>query len=582
MDPGSQRPEPVPGSRSSTDLRRVLRYEATLRHLLRDLTSPLTIKDVGRRIAQASRELFAHDAFVLVLCVTGPHDTQSVYVEDTPSGARGPEEMPAGPAGPSAIAQEFSAGRGSKLVNRPEEPRGTPFEPFGQRDRLSRSLLYAGVRWQGELMGFLSAQSYTPGRYGEADLEELQSFADLLGGVLARLRLEEQLRRSNEQLVQAQKMESLGRLAGGIAHDFNNLLTVILGFGQLMQAKMAPGHPFAAHLQEILSAGERAASLTRQLLAISRRQVLELRVLDPAVLLSGFEKMIRRVIGEDIEIHLSVGKGVGNVRADASQLEQVLLNLAVNARDAMPRGGKITLEAAHIDIDERFARDHEGLSPGPYVMIAVADTGAGMSPAVLSHLFEPFFTTKEPGKGTGLGLSTAYGIIRQSGGRITVESRAGQGSVFRIYLAEVPERASADPSDTRPIGLVGGTERILLVEDERSLQRLMGLVLRSSGYEVLEAGSAQEALLLAGGKEPSIDLLVTDVVMPEMRGPELTDRLTQRNPGLGAVYVSGYAEELSKLREGRGREFAFLQKPFTLEALLSKIRSALDARVARA
>jgi len=376
-----------------------------------------------------------------------------------------------------------------------------------------------------------------------------------------------------EQLAQAHKMEAVGRLAGGIAHDFNNLLSAILGYGDLMLPKLHdPTLRFK--MMEIRKAAERAAALTRQLLAFSRKQVLVPEVVPVGGLISELSRMLRRLIGEDIELVTRVPSTPVAVRADPGQLEQVLMNLAVNARDAMPRGGKLTIEAAVVDPDDAFRREHPDVPAGRQVMISVTDTGVGMDPEVSKHIFEPFFTTKEKGKGTGLGLATVYGIVTQSGGHVEVETAPGQGTRFRIFLPAVEVAPAIAPA--APEEVVGGSETLLLVEDEAALRSLGQEILRDQGYKVLAAGSGGEALELARNHTAPIHLLVTDVVMPGMDGRELADRLAPLHPETRCLFMSGYTDD-AIVRRGVWEEgMPFLQKPFSIDALALKVREVLD------
>jgi two-component system cell cycle sensor histidine kinase/response regulator CckA len=382
-------------------------------------------------------------------------------------------------------------------------------------------------------------------------------------------------RRLEGQILQAQKMEAVGQLAGGVAHDFNNLLTIILGYTDLLAAKLDPGSLELEELGEIRTAGERAASLTRQLLAFSRQQVLERKVLDVNALIAHTQKMLRRLIGEDVEIVTVLDPALRRVFADAGQLEQVIMNLAVNARDAMPRGGKLTIETANVELDEAYARLHQTVRPGSYVMIAVSDTGVGMNSGTLAHIFEPFFTTKERGKGTGLGLATVYGIVKQSGGYVWVYSEVGKGTTFKTYLPLVEEGGEAEPVPAAEPASLVGSETVLLVEDEESVRALSRSILKSYGYTVLEAGSGMDGLDVALHYPLPIHLLLTDVVMPEMGGLDLASRLEALRPGVRVLYMSGYTDD-AVFRHGlleKGR--MFLQKPFTPKTLARKVREAL-------
>jgi PAS domain S-box-containing protein len=378
-----------------------------------------------------------------------------------------------------------------------------------------------------------------------------------------------------DQLRLAQKMEAVGQLAGGVAHDFNNLLTAILGYGSLLASRLAPGAPGREEIDEILRASERAAALTKQLLAFSRKQVLEPVVLDVNELIRNLEKLLRRLIEEDVQLVTLLDPSVARVRVDPGQLEQVIMNLVVNARDAMPGGGKLTIETANTSLDEAYAQQHVTVHPGSYVMVSVSDTGIGMDAATKQHFFEPFFTTKEKGKGTGLGLSTVYGIVKQSGGNIWVYSEPGKGTTFKVYLPRVEEIAAEGvPLSANSLPAVG-TETILLVEDESSIRALAKRVLEERGYRVLEAGSGKDALELVRGKEGQIHLLLTDLVMPDMGGTELASSLEDKHPAIRVLFMSGYTDD-GVVRNGLlGPGRAFLQKPFTPTMLVRKIRDVL-------
>jgi hypothetical protein len=387
-------------------------------------------------------------------------------------------------------------------------------------------------------------------------------------------------RELEEQLRQSQKVEAVGRLAGGVAHDFNNLLTVITGRSHILIHHLGMDDPLRRHVDLVLKTAERAATLTQQLLAFSRKQVLQPKVLDLNAIVAGTQKMLRRLIGEDVELVTALGPALGCVQADPGQIEQVILNLAVNARDAMPQGGRLALETANVDLDEAFARHHRGARPGPHVMLAVSDTGVGMDADTQAHLFEPFFTTKGVGKGTGLGLATVYGIVKQSDGYIGVTTGPRQGARFEIYLPrveEVPESSDGSRLASQPLR---GQETILLVEDQEEVRDLTRDILQMCGYTVLEARNGAEALQLFEHHGGMIHLLVTDVVMPQMGGRELADRLVSRRPDLKVLYMSGYTEEAIGSHGVLDPGVAFLPKPFSPDALAQKVRDVLD--VARA
>jgi len=385
-----------------------------------------------------------------------------------------------------------------------------------------------------------------------------------------------QQRRLEEQLIQSQKMEGIGRLAGGVAHDFNNLLTAILGYAELMESQLEGDEGLRSELREIRLAGERAAALTRQLLAFSRRQVLQPRTLDLNTVVSDVERMLARLIGEDVTLVTRLEPALGSAKADPGQIEQVIMNLAVNARDAMPEGGTLTFATANAVLDADFVAVHPGAIAGPYVALTVTDTGTGMTDEVRSHAFEPFFTTKEKGKGTGLGLATAYGIVKQSGGYITVDSDAGRGTTFQIYLPRVEGTAVVQERAVSSSLLPTGTETILLVEDEAGVRRLSLTVLETQGYLVLEAASGDRALQVARSQTGPIHLVVTDVVMPGMSGRELWDRLKVLRPDSRVLFMSGYTDDVIARHGVLEPGIAFLQKPFTPLSLAQKVRQVLD------
>jgi len=393
--------------------------------------------------------------------------------------------------------------------------------------------------------------------------------ASLVQDVTERVALEEKLR-------QSQKMEAVGRLAGGVAHDFNNLLTVILGYAQILSEGLPAGRLADSTLQ-IKSAADRAAGITRQLLAFSRKQVLSPRIINMNDIVLNLDSLLRRLIGEDIEVLTVPSNELGSVKADPGQIEQVIMNLALNSRDAMPHGGKLTLETANMTLDEKYAGEHQPISPGAYVMLAVSDTGLGMSPEVQARVFEPFFTTKEVGKGTGLGLSTVYGIVKQSGGYIWVYSEPGRGTTFKIYLPRVDQPAQTLSMDRRPASVQLGSETILLVEDDPQLRQLTSSVLAHCGYKVLAASTPKEGLEICRANHRDIHLLVTDVVMPGMNGRQLAEQILQISPKTRVLYISGYTANAIVHYGVLDAGLWFLPKPFTLSALVSKVREVLDA-----
>jgi nitrogen-specific signal transduction histidine kinase/ActR/RegA family two-component response regulator len=384
-------------------------------------------------------------------------------------------------------------------------------------------------------------------------------------------------KRLEEQLRQAQKMEAVGQLAGGVAHDFNNLLTAMRGYAELARRGLEEDEPRRNDLDEVIANADRAAALVRQLLAFSRRQVLRPLVLDPADIMEGLVPMLRRLLGEDVELNTRTEPGLGRVKVDPSQLEQVIVNLAVNARDAMPGGGRLDIELTNADLGPRYADTHLEVASGPYVLLTVSDSGVGVDAETRAHMFEPFFTTKEPGKGTGMGLATVYGIVKQSAGAISVYSEPGCGTTFRIYLPRVAEEPTAAVGETlaaRPSS--SGSETILLAEDEPAVRGFARRTLEELGYTVLEATGSVEALTIAAAHAGPIALLVTDVVMPGLPGPKLAEKLEAARPKLRTLYVSGFTAA-SVISHGVPEYgIAFLAKPFSADALGHAVRAVLD------
>ncbi len=398
---------------------------------------------------------------------------------------------------------------------------------------------------------------------------------EMTGAVVSFLDVTER-KHLEEQLRQSQKMEAVGRLAGGIAHDFNNLLTAIVGYSQLLLGRLEARNPMQEELEEIRKAGERAASLTRQLLAFSRKELLQPQVLDLNALVANIDKMLRRLIGEHIELVTMFGPQLERIEADPAQLEQVVLNLVVNARDAMPQGGRIVIETKNMDLDEAYAHQRIGVSPGRYVMLAVSDEGCGMDAETLKHIFEPFYTTKHATEGTGLGLSTVYGVVKQNRGNIWVYSEVGRGTTFKVYLPQVNQVVDARRTEALSAAVARGTETVLLAEDEELVRKFVRSILEKSGYTVLEAHHGSEALRVALQHPGPIHLLLTDMVMPLMDGKLLAQRMVGLRPGIRVLYMSGYSENAvvhyGVLESGT----AFIEKPFTVETLAHKVRETLD------
>jgi two-component system cell cycle sensor histidine kinase/response regulator CckA len=444
---------------------------------------------------------------------------------------------------------------------------------------------HMGEALSGHRVHYEEALPYASGgtRYVSADYVpdaddrgEVKGFFVLVTDITERKRGEQEMAALQEQLRQSQKMEAIGQLAGGIAHDFNNLLTIIKGYSQLSLMELREEDPLKENLKEVGKAAEQAARLTRQILAFSRRQMMEMKVLDLNTILKDLDKMLRRVIGEDIKLVTLLAGDLGSVRTDSGQVEQVIMNLAVNARDAMPHGGKLTIETANVELDEAYARNHIAVKPGHYVMLAVSDTGVGMAPEVRDRVFEPFFTTKEKSKGTGLGLSTVYGIVKQSGGNIWVYSEPDHGTTFKIYLPRVYEA----PEELKEEGVRERTHRggetILLVEDEAEVRKLAARILERQGYTVLEARDGEEALLLCEHKKEPIHLVLTDVVMPQMGGPQLVEQLKHVRQDFKVLYMSGYTDNSITHQGVLERGMNYIQKPFTIDGLTRKVREVLD------
>ncbi len=428
--------------------------------------------------------------------------------------------------------------------------------------------------------GVLGAYATEARTFGPGDVHFIQAVANILAAAIERKVAEEGLIQSQVRLQSVQKMEAIGRLAGGIAHDFNNLVQAIGGYTEMLLKRLPEGDPLHRSAEEIKKAGDRAAALTRQLLAFSRQQVLQPKILDLNRAVMMVHGLLRRLIGEDIELETVLAVDLGTVRADSAQLEQVLMNLAVNARDAMPDGGTLTVETRNVELTQDDQREAFAIQTGDYVLLSVADTGHGMDAETRARAFEPFFTTKP--QGTGLGLSTVYGIVKQSGGYIWLDSEVGMGTRVRIYLPRVEGEVDAvEPKRRQSRHAPRGSETLLLVEDEEGVRELIREWMSGHGYTVLAASNGLEALRLAEQHEGTIDLLIADVVMPQMGGPALAGRLLPRRPKMQVMYVSGYADEAIGDPEMLKAGAAFLQKPFTLDSLVRKVREILDLRKPR-
>ncbi len=442
-------------------------------------------------------------------------------------------------------------------------------------DELWRTILSGNV-WEGELVGHRKDETEYAARMTIAPV------ADDQGQVAHFIAIKEDItaqKTLQEEFLQAQKVEAVGRLAGGVAHDFNNILTAINGYTELLLRKLPPEDARFRLAEQIRKAADRASGLTRQLLAFSRKQALQPRILNLSNVVTDVEKMLRRLIGEDIELHTIRGASVGNVRADPAQIEQVIMNLAVNARDAMPNGGKLIIEVARATLHEDYARQHGNVEPGEYVLLSVTDTGSGMTEHVKAHIFEPFFTTKPQGKGTGLGLATCYGIVKQSGGHIDVLTELGKGTTFKIYLPRVDAAPDSQPERPKVLEWATGKETILVAEDEADVRNLTVGILRDLGYRVMEASNGKEGIQIAEqNPTDKIDLLFTDIVMPQLDGKQLADWFGTARPDTKVLFTSGYMAD-AMIQHGISEDrMAFLEKPFTPEILAQRVREVLDGQ----
>jgi len=437
----------------------------------------------------------------------------------------------------------------------------------------------AGLVWTGRMVnkrkdGALYTEESTISPVKDRD-GRICNFVAVKRDITEHLRISEEQASLKEQLQQAQRLESVGRLAGGVAHDFNNMLSVILGYGEILLQQLRPGDPMRDDVKEIVEAGKRSTALTRQLLAFSRKQTLQPEVLNLNDVVRNLEKMLRRLIGENIELETALSDEIGRVMADPSQIEQVIMNLSVNARDAMPEGGRLLFETANVELDETYAKNHAGVNPGKHVMLAVTDTGCGMDKETLSKIFEPFFSTKEKGIGTGLGLATVYGIVKQSGGNIWAYSEPGRGTTFKIYLPQTEAKQEPETGAVEKDTAHSGGEHILVVEDEDSLRKMTERAISRLGYKVNTAANGREALLLMEEKGLKPDLMIIDVVMPNMSGKELVNRLQKNQPDLKVLYMSGYTDNAVVHHGVLEPGTAFIQKPFTFRDLAERIQAVL-------
>jgi PAS domain S-box-containing protein len=565
--------------RDITERKRAQRKDLAFQRLGQELNTAETPEAAARVVLGVADELLGWDACWLDLFSDEPRSNMTLVFQDIVAGKRVDVPVPPGRSGPSALAREAIARGALLILHEPESlpaPDAFGCSPFGDVKRASASLLCVPIRSGERVIGAVSIQSYTFHAYDGASLATFQALADYCGGALERTLSEAARQKLEQQLIQAQKMEAVGRLAGGVAHDFNNMLAVIGGYSELLLMSAPPGHSMNGPLEQIRKAGDRATRLTQQLLAFSRKQILQPQVLNLNDVVLGVDRMLRRLIGEDIELVTLGDPTVSRIEADPGQVEQVLLNLAVNARDAMPQGGKLTIQTRNLFVDEELAERVPEARPGPYVQLSVRDTGCGMDAETLVRIFEPFFTTKALGKGTGLGLSTVYGIISQSEGFVQVQSAPNQGTTFYLHFPAVDHISplAGAPETALPQG-AGSRETVLVVEDETMVRDLIRRVLETCGYEVLEAMEGEEALRTAEAYPGPIHLLLTDVVMPRMSGRELAEQFRQLRPDTQVLFMSGYTDD-AVLRHGlAGKEASFLQKPFSPHVLARTVGELL-------
>ncbi len=564
-----------------TERKRTEQRVAAFSTLGQRLSAAQTVKESAQIIVEVADQLLGWDACACDLYSEAEDKAFPVLRMEVKDGRRIEGQTPDGPQSLTPVARR-AVQEGGVLLLREKAERMPGDKVFlGGANPASASLLFVPIRNVGKVSGVLSIQSYTPGAYDQASLETLQALADHCGGALDRIKTEEALHFTQEELRQSQKLEAIGQLAGGVAHDFNNLLAVIRGNIELALMRAGePGPETTECMNQAVAAADRAANLTRQLLAFGRKQVMQAQSLDLNELVGNLTKMLKRIIGEHIQLQCSYAAGLACVKADPGMIEQVLINLVINARDAMARGGELLISTHEVTF-EAGARAHPEARPGRFVALTVRDTGTGIAPEHLPHIFEPFFTTKEVGKGTGLGLATAYGIIKQHGGWIEAASEGGAGSTFAFYLPALESGVKLSKVPLDDSSPLCGNETILLVEDEDSVRVLTRRVLETFGYRVREAASGREALDLPASSLAEIDLLLTDVIMPGgITGRELADRLTSRRPELKVIFTSGYSGEAlghdtEILRATKRR---FLPKPCSPRDLLLALRQSLDER----
>jgi len=568
--------------KSEEGTRHLANETAIIAEIGRVISSTLNIEEVYGRFAEEVKKLIPFDRIVVSII---DHQDQTITIayvagHDIPHRRKG-DRIPITDSSVWRVLRD----RESFLVQTEDEKEWTDHYHFSISVFQSgiRSLVSVPLISKNQVIGALHIESLTLNVYTQADLRLAEQVGNQIAGAIANAQLFAQHERSEaermslqSQLQQSQKMESIGRLAGGVAHDFNNLLTVISIQTQLALRGLREGDPLKEKLTDIEQAADRAANLTRQLLAFSRRQILDIKVLNLNTIVRNLEKMLHRIIGEDLELTSILADDLGMVKVDPGQMEQVIVNLVVNSRDAMPQGGKLTIETTNVELDEGYAHTHMGVMPGLYIELSVSDTGIGMSKEVKEQIFDPFFTTKEKGKGTGLGLSTVYGIVKQTGGDIYVYSEVDKGTTFKIYFPRVFEPGEELAKKEAGKEALRGEETILVLEDDAVVRKLSAAILKNQGYTVLEAEAGGEALLVCEQYKKPIHLILTDVVMPKMSGAEFIEQLKQVRKDFKVLYMTGYADNAITHHGLLGKGINLIQKPFSIENLARKVREVLD------
>ena len=552
---------------------------AVVNRVARAVGATLRLDELLETVYREVAPSFAADAFLIALYEAETDELD--YRIQMGEAVRLPPERH--PLGEGLISHVVSEARPLLVRDFDQELGALPSPQMWGTMKAPGSWLGVPMRIGEEVTGVICVQAYRSHAYGDEEQELLSTIADQVAVAVHNARLFEAVQRElkerqrlQEQLSQAQTLEAIGRLAGGVAHDFNNLLTVINGFSRFAHDALDAQDPIRGDIGEVINAGERAAALTRQLLAFSRRQVMEVRVLNLNQIIREMRKMLGRLLRENITLEMALADDLGNVEADPGQIERVIVNLAVNASDAMPEGGTLTFRTANVTLGEAYASDQLGPAPGAYAMLVMSDNGVGMTEEIREHIFEPFFTTKEKGKGTGLGLAMVYGIVRQSKGHIECESQPGRGSTFRVYLPRVDQPVRGLLEERGMEGLPGGRETVLLVEDQEGVRHMVATTLERLGYTLLEAKDGQEALAICQGHDGAIDLLLTDVIMPKMNGPYLAERAKELRPTMVVIYMSGYTDGIIDPSAILAGGAAFIRKPFSPASLALKVRQALD------